>query len=92
MKLKLHLLLFYPSNWYICDSFLFHIEIGGNVGGLFLGGGGVSKGMLAPLKLLEGYPPHPPRPNLFLCEGLKLDYRLNWIQTSPSASVVVRNM
>ena len=29
---KLHLLLFYPSTWYICDFFLFHIEIEGKYG------------------------------------------------------------
>ena len=54
IKLKLHLLLFYPSTWYICDFFLFHKEIerkggwiiGGGGGG---GGGGGAKGMLAPL-------------------------------------------
>ena len=26
-QIKLHLLLFYPLTWYICDFFLFHIEI-----------------------------------------------------------------
>ena len=40
IKLKLHLLLFYPSTWYICDFFLFHIEIEGKVGGIIRGGGG----------------------------------------------------
>ena len=58
------LLLFYPSTWYICDFFLFHIEIEGQ-GGWIIGGGGGSKGMLAPpLKLLGG--PGPPWPPLFL--------------------------
>ena len=57
----LHLLLFYPSTWYICDFFLFHIEIegkggwiigGGGGGG---GGGGAGKGYVGPpLKLLGG--------------------------------------
>ena len=61
MKLKLHLLLFYPSNWYICDSFLFHIETEGNVGGL-LGGGG-QRYVGPPLKLFEGgLPPAHPLP------------------------------
>ena len=32
IKLKLHLLLFYPSTWYICDFFLFHIGIEGKCG------------------------------------------------------------
>ena len=31
IKLKLHLLLFYPSAWYICDFFLFHIDIEGKM-------------------------------------------------------------
>ena len=35
----LHLLLFYPSTWYICDFFLFHIEIEGK-GGWIIGRGG----------------------------------------------------
>ena len=38
IKLKLHLLLFYPSTWYSCDFFLFHIEIEGK-GGWIIGGG-----------------------------------------------------
>ena len=48
MKLKLHLLLFYPSTWYICDFFLFHIEIEGKGGWIIWGGGGGggAKGML----------------------------------------------
>ena len=52
MKLKLHLLLFYPSTWYICDFFLFHIEIEGKGGWIIWGGGGGggggAKGMLGP--------------------------------------------
>ena len=40
----LHLLLFYPSTWYICDFFLFHIEIEGK-GGWIIGG---AKGYVAP--------------------------------------------
>ena len=35
----INLLLFYPSTWYICDFFLFHIEIEGK-GGWIIGGGG----------------------------------------------------
>ena len=62
MKLKLLLLLFYPSTLYICDSFLFHIEIKGKCEWI-IGGGGGAKGMLAPaLKLLGGAPPNPPPP------------------------------
>ena len=52
MKLKLHLLLFYPSTWYIRDFFLFHIEIEGKGGWIIWGGGGGgggAKGMLPPL-------------------------------------------
>ena len=63
MKLKLHLLLFYPSTWYICDFFLFHIEIERKGGWIIWGGGGGAKGMLdpPPLKLLGGGP-GPPLP------------------------------
>ena len=32
IKFKLHLLLFYPSSWYICDFFLFHIQTEGKRG------------------------------------------------------------
>ena len=49
-------LLFYPSTWYICDFFLFHIEIEGK--GL-LGG---PKGMLAPPSQIIGGPGPPPLP------------------------------
>ena len=45
MKLKLHLLLFYPSTWYICDFFLFHIEIEGKGGWIIFWG---SKGYVGP--------------------------------------------
>ena len=49
----LHLLLFYPSTWYICDFFLFHIEIEGK-GGWIIGGGGGKGYVGPPLKLLGG--------------------------------------
>ena len=49
IKLKLHLLLFYPSTSYICGFFLFHIEIEGKYGWI-IGGGGGAKGMLTPLQ------------------------------------------
>ena len=60
-KLKFHLLLFYPSTWYICDFFLFHIEIeekcgwiiGGGGGG---GGGGRGQGYVGPLSNYWGGP------------------------------------
>ena len=57
IKLKLHLL-FYPSTWYVCDFYLFHIEIEGK-DGWFIGG---PKGMLAPLSNYWGglAPPAPP--------------------------------
>ena len=44
IKLKLHLVLFYPSVWYICDFYLFHIEIEEKCGWII----GGPKGMLAP--------------------------------------------
>ena len=63
MKLMLHLLLFYPSIWYICEFFLFHIEIEGNSGSVIAGGGG--KGMLTLLSNYWGtWPPCPLPPPL----------------------------
>ena len=49
---KLHLLLFYPSTWYICDFFLFHMEIEGK-GGWIIGGLG-GQGYVAPLSDYSG--------------------------------------
>ena len=48
-QIKLHLLLFYPSTWYICDFFPFHIEIEGK-GRWIIGGA-------------NGYVAPPPLPN-----------------------------
>ena len=84
IKFKLHLL-FYPSTWYICDFFLFHIEIEGKGEWIFFfgggggGGGGVgvggAKGMLAPLQDYWGArpplaPPAPPSPTPMQCSWL----------------------
>ena len=49
IRLKLNLLLFYPSTWYICDFFLFHIEIEGKGGWIILGGGGGQRVYWPPL-------------------------------------------
>ena len=46
-QIKVTFIIIYPSTWYICHFFLFHIEIEENVGGLC--GGGRAKGMLPPL-------------------------------------------
>ena len=57
----------YPSNWYICNFILFHIEIEGKGGCIIWGGGGGGKGYVGPpLKLLGegGCPPLPPPPPL----------------------------
>ena len=48
IKVVFLLLLFYPSTWYICDFFLFHIEIEVKCGWI-IGGGGGGTGILAPL-------------------------------------------
>ena len=57
------ILLFYPSTWYICDFFLFHIEIEGKCGWTIGGGGGGRKWYVGPtVKLLGGLPPPPPPP------------------------------
>ena len=58
-EIKLHSLLFYPLTWYICDFFLFHIEIEGK-GWWIIGGGGGAKSMLAPSRIIGG--PCPPTP------------------------------
>ena len=58
MKLKLHLLLFYPSTWYIRDFFLFHIEIEGK-GGWIIWGGRVC---CPPPSQIIGWGPAPPPP------------------------------
>ena len=77
-QLKWHLLLFYPSTWYICDFFLFHIEKG--KGGWIIGGGG--KGYVAPppLKLLGGLPLPPPL-FLRLCYCCSLEVVLYVVNT-----------
>ena len=52
--------LFYPSTWYICDFFLFHLEIEGKCGWIIMGG----KGYVAPPSNYwgggGGCPPLPP--------------------------------
>ena len=57
IKFKLHLLLFYPSTWYICDFFLFHIEIEGKCGWII---GGVKGYVGTPSQIIWG--PAPPAP------------------------------
>ena len=49
IKLKLHLLLFYLSTWYICVFSCFTKKLKEKVGGILGGGEGGAKGMLAPL-------------------------------------------
>ena len=60
IKFKLQLLLFYPSTWYICDFFLFHIEIEGK-GGWIIGGGGGQRVCWPPSQIIGG-PATPPPP------------------------------
>ena len=62
-QIKLTCILFYPSTWYICDFFLFHIETEGK-GGSIIGGGRGAKGLLAHLSNYWGA--CPPWPSLFL--------------------------
>ena len=57
-QIKVAFLLFYTSTWYICDFFLFHIEMEGK-GGWIIGG---PKGMLAPPSQIIGGGPAPPPP------------------------------
>ena len=56
-KLKLHLLLLYPSSWYICDFFLFHIEIEEKVGWII---GGVQRLCWPPSQIIGGGGGAPP--------------------------------
>ena len=53
-QIKVAFIIIFPSTWYICDFFLFHIEIEGK-GGWIIGG---AKGYVAPppFKLLGGGP------------------------------------
>ena len=55
---QIRITVFYPSTWYICDFFLFHIEIEGKYGkyGWIIGEGGEggAKGMLAPPSQILG--------------------------------------
>ena len=61
-KSKLHLVLFYASVWYICDFFLFHIEIEGKCGGLL---GGQRVCCPSPSQIIGGaLPPCPAPPPL----------------------------
>ena len=78
IKLKLHLL-FYPSTWYVCDFYLFHIEIEGKDGWII---GGGQRVCWPPLSNYWGaWPPLAPPP-LFLrlcCFGLLLCLHLHII-------------
>ena len=49
INLNLHLFLFYPSTWCVCDFSLFHIEIEGKCGWII--GGGPKSMLPPPLKL-----------------------------------------
>ena len=61
IKLKLHLLSFYPSTWYIYNFFLFHIQIVGKCGWI-MGGGGAKGYIGLPSQIIGGAacPPPPP--------------------------------
>ena len=52
-QIKVTFIIILPSTWYICDFFLFHIEIEGKCGWI-IGGG---EGMLAPTIKLLSLPP-----------------------------------
>ena len=66
-QIKVTFIIIYPSTWYICDFFLFHMEIEGK-GGWIIGG---AKGYVGPpLKLLGGggLPPPPWPPSSYAYE------------------------
>ena len=60
-QIKVHLLLFYPSTWYICDFSLFHIEIKGKCGWIIRGVGG-QRVCWPPSQIIGGGGPGPPGP------------------------------
>ena len=69
-------LLFNPSAWYICDIFLFHIEIEGKCGWIIGWGGG--KGYVPPSQIIGGRgcprsPPPLPTPMSSIAEKLGLN-------------------
>ena len=82
IKLKLHLLLFYPSTWYICVFFLFHIEIEGKCGWII----GVC---WPPLSNYWGGPgppaPPPPPPSSYAYEIME-----TWRCTTTSLLIIVQ--
>ena len=62
-QIKLHLLLYYPLTWYICDFFLFHIETEGK-GGWIIGGWGGGQRVCWPHSQTIGGPGPPAPPPL----------------------------
>ena len=61
-QIKVAFIIILPFNLYICDFFLFHVEIKGK-GGWIIGG---AKGYVGPPLKLFGGGPGPPWPPLFL--------------------------
>ena len=106
LPLKLHLLLFYPSTWYICDFFLTHVEIEGKggwiIGGVVVvvvvvvvvgGGGGGAKGMLPPSQIIgmgAAPPPPPPPSNSSYAYGLNRAIEKIISQTNVYISLFIR--
>ena len=79
-QIKVTIIIILPSTWYICDLFLFQIEIEGKCGRI-IGGGGGGKGYVAPpppLKLLGGGlalpAPPPPLPTPMLWYHIFANY------------------
>ena len=74
IKLKLYLLLFYPSTRYICDVFLFHIESEGKCGWIIGWGGGQRVCWSLPLSnYWRGSPPPPcPPPSSYAYAFIQL--------------------
>ena len=61
---KVTFIIIYPSTWYICEFFRFHIEIEGKCGWIIGGPKGV---LTPPLKLLGAWPPCPLPPSSYAC-------------------------
>ena len=70
-QIKLHLLLYYPLTWYICDFFLFHIETEGK-GGWIIGGWGGGQRVCWPHSQTIGGPGPPAPPPSSYAHGQRL--------------------
>ena len=63
-QIKVTFIISLPSTWYICDFFLFHIEIEGKCRWIIgVGGGGQRVCWLPPSQIIAPHPPPHPHPH-----------------------------